>query len=175
MSSWDDPRHDVFGEVPQYVSKIQAQEQAWLTADPTHGLTAEYFDTKDFSGDAKVTRFDPNVDFDWGNGSPNEIVDHDSFAARWSGTLTAPTSDTYELEVYSDDGVRLYIDDVLVIDDWRDHSPSYSSASVDLVANEGRSIRLEYYENSGGAVAKLYWSAPSQARQIIPSARFTTL
>ena len=173
VSSWDDPRHDVFGEVPQYASKIQAQINAWNAAEPTHGLTAEYFDTKDFTGDAKLTRVDPTVDFDWGNGSPNEIVGNDTFAARWSGSITAPTSDAYDLEVYSDDGVRLYIDDTLVIDNWVDHSPASSHGRVSFTANQAKSIRLEYFENGGGATAKLYWSAPSQARQIVPSARLT--
>jgi hypothetical protein len=171
MSSWDDPRHDVFGEVPQYVSKIQSQITAWNAPEPTHGLTAEYFDTKDLGGDAKATRVDATVDFDWGNGSPSEIVGNDGFAARWTGHVTAPSTDTYTLEVYSDDGVRLYVDEALVIDNWVDHSPVSSRASVSFTANESKSIRLEYYENGGGATAKLYWSAASQPRQIIPSAR----
>lgn len=173
VSSWSDPRHDVFGEVPPLVAKIQAQTTAWNAPEPQHGLTAEYFDTKDFTGDAKATRFDANIDFDWGNNGPSEIVDRDTFAARWSGKLTAPTSDTYKLEVYTDDGARLYIDDVLVLDKWTDHSPASYSASVSFTANEAKKIRLEYYENGGGAVAKLYWSAPSQPRQIVPTSRFT--
>lgn len=169
VSSWSDPRHDVFGEVPQFVAKIQAQQAAWSAPEPMHGLVGEYFDTKELTGEPKVTRVDANVDFDWGNGSPNEIVDKDTFAARWTGTITAPTTDTYTLEVYSDDGARLYVDGALVIDKWTDHSPASYRGAVSFTANQPKKIRLEYYDNSGGALAKLYWSAPSRPRQIVPS------
>lgn len=165
-------KHDVFGEVPQYASKINAQISAWHAADPTNGLTAEYFDTAALEGDPKVTRIDPNVDFDWGSGSPDGIVQNDSFAARWSGWITAPTTDTYKLEAFSDDGVRLYLDDTLVIDGWTDHSPGYTGANVSFTAGTPRKIRLEYYENGGGAVARLFWSAGT-ARRIVPSSAFT--
>lgn len=172
VSSWGD-RHDVFGEVPQFVSKIQAQIAAWNAPEPTSGLTAEYFDTKELTGDPKVTTFTSNIGFDWGSGGPNEIVDRDTFAARFTGTISAPTTDTYTLEAYTDDGVRVFVDDVLVVDAWTDHSPASHRGTVSFTANTPKKIRFEYYENGGGAVAKLYWSAPSQPRQLVPSPRFS--
>ncbi len=171
-SFWED-RHDVFGEIPQFVARIESQKVAWAAPEPTNGLVAEYFDNKDLAGEAKVTRFEQAVSFDWGNGSPDPIIQGDTFSARWTGKLTAPTTGAYTIEVSSDDGVRLYVDDQLVVNDWTTHSATSHGASVSFTANQARRIRLEYFENGGGASAKLYWSSATQARTIIPTSRFT--
>ncbi len=166
-------KRDVFGEIPQFVSRIESQKTAWSAPEPANGLVGEYFDTKELAGDAKVTRFDPAVNFDWGNGSPDPIVQSDTFSARWTGKLTAPTTGAYTIEVSSDDGVRLYVDDQLVVSDWTDHSATSHSATVSFTADQPRRIRLEYFENGGGSSAKLYWSSATTARTVIPSSRFT--
>ncbi|MBX3228241.1 MAG: trypsin-like serine protease [Labilithrix sp.] len=172
VSDWTGKR-DVFGDVPAFLAQIRAQERAWEAAEPADGLLAEYWDTKELTGEPKVTRVDPAIDFDWGSGSPDSIIERDSFAARWSGKLTAPTSETYTLEVRGDDGFRLYVDGAIVIDEWRDHSPTTRSARVAFTAGQPRAIKLEYYESTGGATARLSWSSPSQAKQVVPRSRFT--
>jgi hypothetical protein len=70
----------------------------------------------------------------------------------------------------TDDGVRLWIDDVLIIDDWEDQGPTdNNSPRIPLVAGTLYDIRMEYYENGGGAVARLSWDGPSTPRRIIPA------
>jgi hypothetical protein len=68
-----------------------------------------------------------------------------------------------------DDGVRLWVNDRLLIDDWQDHGLSEQQGTISLQAGVPVSIRLDYYENHGQAAVKLLWSSPSQPKQIIPA------
>jgi len=131
------------------------------------GLDATYFDNADFTG-SKVSRTDPTVDFDWGNGSPDPDIGPDTFSARWSGQVEAPASGGYTFTTNSDDGVRLFVDGRQVIDNWTDHGPTDDSAIVTLEAGKRYDVQLDFYENGGGAVARLHWSHPGQARQAVP-------
>ena len=154
----------------------QASLQPGLTVVPSsalnppdepnvQGLRGEYFDNMDLSGDPVVTRVDPQVSFDWGGGSPAPDLPSDHFSVRWTGTLTAPTTGDYELGTTSDDGSRLYLDDRLVVDNWGDHPPRQRTATVHLDAGP-HTIRVDYYENGGGAMVVLGWREPGAAEPI---------
>ena len=92
----------------------------------------------------------------------------DTVSARWRGNLEAPFTETYRLITTSDDGVRLYLDGRLVIDNWTDHGTTDNTARVDLVAGHRYMIEMEWYENGGGAVAQLSWQSDTLPRQIVP-------
>ena len=130
------------------------------------GLTGEYFNNIDFT-DLRVTRIDPVIDFNWGFGSPDPAVGPDTFSVRWVGILQTPFSETYTFHTTSDDGIRLWVNDTLVVNDWSDHAARERSGSIKLDAGL-YDIKVEYYENTRRAVAKLAWSSPSQPKQIIP-------
>jgi hypothetical protein len=135
------------------------------------GLLGEYHDNKDFTA-LKLTRIDPTVDFNWGSAAPAAGIGADTFSVRWTGEVEAPASEGFTFYTRSDDGVRLWVDNVLVIDNWRDHGPTENaSAPVRLTAGQRYPIRMEFYENGGGAVAKLRWSSASISKQVIPQAR----
>jgi hypothetical protein len=140
------------------------------TAPTGTGLTGQYFDDRDFAV-LKLTRTDATVDFDWGGGSPDASIAADTFSARWTGQVEAPFSEAITFTTASDDGVRLWINGQLVIDNWTDHPPTENAATVSLVAGQKYAVRMDYYENGGGAVARLLWSSPSMARQVIPQSR----
>lgn len=133
------------------------------------GLRGEYFDNADFTA-AKLMRTDATVNFDWGTGTPDATVGADSFSVRWTGQVQAKFTETYTFYTTSDDGVRLWVNNQLLINNWTDHAPTENSATIALVANQRYEIRMEYFENGGGAVARLSWSSPSQAKQVIPQA-----
>jgi hypothetical protein len=88
---------------------------------------------------------------------------------RWSGQITPRFSEPYTFSVLVDDGARLWIDGVLVIDTWIDQAPTWHEGFITLTANQAYDIELEYYENGGGAVVKLYWASPSQPFEIVPA------
>ena len=134
------------------------------------GLSATYFNNMDFTG-TTVSRTDPTVDFNWSSGSPAAAIGADTFSARWTGQVEAPFSGTYTFYTVSDDGVRLWVNGVQVINQWTDHAPTEHSGTIALTAGQRYAIRMEHYENGGGATARLLWSHVSIAKAIVPAAR----
>ncbi len=125
------------------------------------GLKGEYFDNINFTN-LKLTRTDSEVNFDWGTGSPAAAVSGDTFSVRWSGQLLIPQTGEYTFSTLNSDGVRLFINGVLMIDDYADHSTIWKDAvPVNLTAGQIVDLQMEYYENTGSAVAKLKWAGPS--------------
>ncbi len=136
------------------------------------GLDASYFNNMELTGTPTVTRTDATVDFDWGGGSPDPAIGQDGFSARWSGQVEAPVGGDYTFTTTADDGVRFFLDSAagnkLVIDNWSDRAPTDDSGTVTLEAGRRYDVQMDYYENGGGALARLQWSYPGQGRQVIP-------
>ncbi|GEM_PF-3050972 len=140
-----------------------------VTPVPENGLNGIYYNNINFTG-SSITRIDPTIDFNWNTGSPNPAIAPNTFSARWTGFIVPKYTQRYTFYAYTDDGVRLYIDNVLIIDKWFDHKGEYSG-QISLTANTRYSIRMDYYENKGAAEAHLRWSSPSQSKQIIPNSQ----
>jgi hypothetical protein len=136
---------------------------------PVMGLTGQYFDNRDFTG-ATITRTDATVNYDWTNFSPKGIGP-DTWSARWTGQVKPANSETYTFYTTSDDGVRLWVDDKLIVDNWTDHAPTENQGTITLAAGQLYDVRMEYYERGGGAVAKLWWSSARQTKQVVPQSR----
>lgn len=134
------------------------------------GLYGEYFNRKDFT-ERELSRIDATVDFDWGSGSPDPSIIEYTFSVRWTGWIQAPATGTYTFTTLSDDGVRLWVNNILVIDNWTEHAATEDSGSISLEADQKYDITLEYYEHTGDAVIKLFWQPPGQSREIIPQER----
>lgn len=98
-------------------------------------------------------------------------------AVRWTGQVIPAASpattyyETYTFYTQNDDGVRLWVNNQLLIDDWRDHALTEHAAPINLRAGQPVSIRLDYYEHHGQAAVKLLWSSPSMSKQIIPASQ----
>ncbi len=151
---------------------IAANSQAVFFAETGYlpGLSGTYFDQMNLTGNATV-RIDGPVSFDWGNGTPGIAgIGADNFSVRWQGFVTAPVTGNYTFRTRSDDGVRLYVDGNLVIDNWTDHGATNDdSAAIALTAGQRYPLTMEFYENGGQAVAQLSWSGPSTGGfQFIP-------
>jgi beta-glucosidase len=118
------------------------------------GLKGEYFNNDNLQGAPVLVRTDERIDFHWANGSykDGERVDH--FSARWTGYFVPPAEDDYKFYVSADDGVRLYIDNALVIDDWKKHGETLNTYAMHLQAGKSHDIRLEYFEDIGTATAR---------------------
>ncbi|TRX21392.1 T9SS sorting signal type C domain-containing protein [Flavobacterium franklandianum] len=135
-----------------------------------NGLKGEYFNnTMTLSGSPTLTRTDATVNFDWANGSPDPSIGNDNFSVRWSGLIQPLYSQTYTFSTSSDDGIRLWVNGVQIINNWTNHAAATDTGTIALTAGVKYDIVLEYYENSGSAVSQLSWSSPSQVSQIIPS------
>jgi hypothetical protein len=81
-------------------------------------------------------------------------------------------SGTYRFSTVSDDGIRLWVNGQLIVNNWTDHAATTNtSAAISLTAGVQYSVTLEYYEKRGSATAKLQWSYPGQSLQVIPQSR----
>jgi hypothetical protein len=120
---------------------------------------ASYWNNMTLSGLPVLQRSDPNLDFDWGSGSPAAGVNADGFSARWTHYLDL-TAGNYRFSTTSDDGLRVYVDGSLILDLWYDHPPLDMSAEVALGAGH-HLVVVEFYENMGGAVARVSWAPAS--------------
>jgi len=128
------------------------------------GLFGEYFDNMELNGKPTYSRVDKELYFDWGGGSPfdKRSWKTDNFSVRWTGKIKPAVSGEFILDLTSDDGVRLFLDDKLVIDHWTDHAPESREYQVNFTAGKEYKIIIEYYENGGGAVCKLGWTLPGE-------------
>jgi hypothetical protein len=115
---------------------------------------AQFWNNESLSGSPVLTRTDPAVDFSWGTASPGAGVNADHFSARWTGTATLPAGN-YRFYSNSDDGGRVYVDNVLVLDTWS-VCCGYYSTTVQL-AGGVHSLRYEMHEATGSATARFYW------------------
>jgi beta-glucosidase len=134
------------------------------------GLLAEYFDNKDLRGAPAATRVDEQINFDWFTNAPVPQLPLDNFSARWTGQITAPTSGTYELGVRADDAARLYLDDKLFLDGWRDGSAKTVKKPLEMEAGRAYKIRVEFYDRYAAATAKLLWGTPGLAKSLYEDA-----
>ena len=140
------------------------------------GLTGKFFNNTTLSGTA-VWSLNSAVDADIGTASPSPSVNADNFSVRWTGQLLAPTSGLYQMRTLSDDGVRLWVNGVLLIDNWTDHAvTTNTSAAIALSAGQRVEVKLEYYDRTGGAVIRFQWLPPGAtsfaavpAAQLFPS------
>ena len=142
---------------------------------PVHGdgegLTGDYFNGTNFETYVS-TRIDPTISFLWGGGSPMDSINNDLYSIRWTGTIQPRYSENYKFYLTSDNGRRLWIDDQLIIDKWIDDWGITYTGEIALEAGKQYKIKIEYFENSGGADCQFEWSSTSQPREIVPSSQF---
>jgi len=142
---------------------------SFRTASPGGGVRGMYYRSGDLSGQAVINRIDPEINFDWVDGSPDSSLQADSFSVRWTGELEVEFSETYTFYANTDDGVRLWINNELVIDRWVDRrAPTEAKGTIDLIGGQRYPFVMEYYESGGNAVAQLSWENSSTKKQIIP-------
>jgi hypothetical protein len=173
-----------FSAAGTYVLRLTASDSALSSSDdvtvvvnpaPPNGLTAKYY--KDPGNGTHfatlvLTRVDQTVNFNWGTSAPAAGVTADNFSVRWTGRVQAPVSGTYRFTTVSDDGIRLWVNGMQIINNWTDHAATTNtSAGISLTAGVKYTITLEYYERGGQATAKLQWTYPGQALQVIPQSR----
>ena len=133
---------------PQYFTEVEETGKT--------GMKGEYYNNMQLAGEPAFIRIDSMIDFSFGTFSPAPGIPDDRFSVRWSGKIIPPET-VRQLGVTNDDGVRLYLNGKLIIDDWHDHGEKANKADVVLEAGKEYEIVLEYYDNAFNADAKLTW------------------
>lgn len=135
---------------------IQGGEPA-IAQNSTVPWYAEYYNNMTVSGTPVMTRTEPDLWLDWGTGSPQiGVVDVDGWSARFTQTQWLPAG-RYRFTTITDDGVRLWVNGVLLIDEWYDQTSGQHSAEIVINSTSSVPIMMHYYDRFGDAEAKLDW------------------
>jgi hypothetical protein len=136
------------------------------TPDPAATPTAEasawrgeYYNNISLRGNPSVVREDAELNFDWGTSPPASGILADGFSVRWRRTVTF-SAGTYRFYATADDGVRIYLDGQLLIDEWHGTRSVVYTADRTLLAGE-HEVVVAYYEAAGRASVRVWWDQPS--------------
>lgn len=132
------------------------------------GWQGEYFNNRDLHGDPVLVRNDANIDFNWRGNSPVNGVPGDDFSVRWSRVSTF-TAGLYRFTVTPDNGARVWVDDQLLIDKWRDDVAGQTFNAEMALSAGPHTVVVEYFERGGDARISFQW----QRRGSLPAATAT--
>jgi len=137
------------------------------------GLTGAYFtnhtSANPFTGSPVLVQTNATINFNWGTVGPSPVVGKTNFTVRWTGLVQPQFNETYNFYTVADDGVRLYINGQLLINDWVDKTAATTnSGSISLAAQQLYNIELDYYQKTNNASVVLSWSSPSTPQEIVP-------
>ncbi len=145
---------------------LAATVSAAPATQTTSAWSGSYFSNPNLQGDPAFTRSDAAIDFTWGGGSPGGGVPSSNFSARWTRWLLIDTPGTWTFTTIADNGVRLFVDDDLVIDAWNDHQgdlgqPTTAHTIALNLTQSFHLVRMEYSHRAGNAEAHLLISSAS--------------
>ena len=155
-----------------HAEDLSAQEapSTPTTSQPTGtaaNWTGKYYGGQELSGNILLTRQDAAIHFDWESGSPDTTVSSDSFSVSWTAAVEFEAG-SYRFSARSDDGVRIYVDDTVLLEDWNAHPASTTVSDTTLTAGN-HTIRVEYFEADG--VPPFQYGGSKLSRKT-PTARF---
>ena len=116
----------------------------------------EYWSNRNLEGSPTVVRNDREIDFNWGSASPDSRLPRDNFSAHWTRTIEFDEG-LYRFFARADDGIRVYLDNELIIDEWRDNEADVEYGVDRQLDDDDFRIRVEYYERTGGALVEFGW------------------
>jgi len=148
------------------------------------GLTGEYFNNRWLHGSSTFTRVDHAIDFQWGKSDPVTPTGKDFVSIRWTGYIKPSFNEKYTFTTHVNDALRLWVNGVQLLDVFDnevdeleevDNGIAYATYSATtenaLEASQLVAIKIEYRENRGSAMMRLFWHSISQPFAIIDRAR----
>ena len=148
------------------------------------GLLGSYFPNQHLSGSPVTNRVDRTINFNYDRLIPKKLTNgvaftnrclkvlgmpkREEFGVRWVGEVQAQFTEPYTLYVQSDDGVRVWLNEQLIVDDWVRRAGQTLTVPVNLVAGQKYLLRVEHFEDGGDAWVELSWDSPSTLKQAIP-------
>jgi outer membrane protein OmpA-like peptidoglycan-associated protein len=124
-----------------------------------NGLQGAYYAGHNFEQHL-LTRRDATLNFDWHGHHPVAGVGAEQFSVRWTGWLVPPSTGRYVLHLSVDDGIRLWVNGRLLLDDWRDQGLNYYQVAIDLHAGQAYPVRLDYCQATAATRVRLAWELP---------------
>ena len=149
-----------------------ADEYAEIAAYPQRaamgglGLKGDYRNERGFNSRVVLSRIDAVVNYT--SGSPGAKVNAQNFSCRWTGRIVPKFSEAYTFHTVSDDGVRLWVNNKLLVDNWTSHGTTENTGAIPLQANMPVDIKIEYFQGDGEGTMQLCWSSKTQKRELVP-------
>lgn len=125
------------------------------------GWRGEYFANRDLQGSPVFVRDDPSINFHWAGSSPGGGIPGTNFSVRWTRALDFTAGD-YTFYAQVDDGVRLWLDNILILDDWRESSLRTLSNTFGNLGAGRHTVRVEYFQAGGDSTAVVWWEQAGQ-------------
>ena len=132
------------------------------------GLTADYYDNVFVKG-FPLRRIDAMVNFPWYGAVPVSGVPKENFSVRWTGQIQARFDGDVTLITTSDDGVKVWINGQLLVNDWVAHGNKENWCTFASVAGQKHDLRIEYYQGGGGSFMRLEWQSAKEPRTMVPA------
>lgn len=127
-----------------------------------------------------ITRIDSTIDFNWVRNSPDPRIRVDHFTGEWTGYISPDYTEEYTFTAKADDGVRVWIDGKLIIDQWVKQEQTQDGfvqgaqtstthkSTIKLKKGQRYPIKVEYFEDVQNASIQVKWASKSQAEEVIP-------
>ena len=153
----------MFRNIQGVEDQIKQIPETWIrTLDPTANRTGlgqpafkvEYFNNTDLSGAPVHIAYDKNILFNKDKTALPHGMPNNNFSIRWSATISPYQSGEYELGAAIDDGVRIFVNDKLVAENWKAGGRRIEKGSIYLDKNKEYNLRVEYLEFAGAAVCE---------------------
>jgi alpha-D-xyloside xylohydrolase len=159
---WDNASETMFASGTATAFEGIAPTQLFTANGTTGGLTGEYYASNNFTN-LVLTRDDKGIDFDWWKLSPAAGMPNDNYSIRWTGKILTEAAGTYTFRSLEDDGLRVWVNNTLLINDWATHPLTNKEGSISLAANTKYNITVEYFEATDKSLVRLEWKKPSSA------------
>jgi len=165
---------------PSQAKEIVPQSQLYsgntVSSSNGTGLTGQYFDDAasgggHLQGTPFTVQIAPGMNFNFVSAPPQGLGRTTNFSVKWTGQVQPRYSEKYLFMTYSDDGVRVWVNGQLLIDNWTVHPDTWNWNSIDLQANQLYKIEVDYFQGGGDANLQLWWQSPSQAKEIVPQSQ----
>jgi hypothetical protein len=178
------------------VRKLRLRKGSWIVipalilgffsapveAENTYGLTLTVYNNFGYNGSPPLPAISgrpsvgqmnvSRVQQDFDQNPPFQM--YEDFIVHYEGFITSPVSGNFRLWPQADDGTKLYINDLLVQNDWRDKGGGGALSSViSFEAGVSKKFEMWFYENGGGAWTTLYWDI-GNGWEVVPDSAFTT-
>ena len=145
------------GIAVEYVDELDFLDEIIFTKDNEVGLLAEYYDNIDLKGNPVHTAVEKKVNYGWSDGTGIKGMPGQKFSVRWTGVVRPKISGNYDFSLGGDDGYRLYFNEELIVDDWKNGGFRTAKFTKQLQAGQEYKIRIEYYQDGGGAAVSFIW------------------
>jgi hypothetical protein len=138
-----------------------------------NGLVGEYFADRELAN-LQMARFDPQIRFNWGSGSPDASLPTNHFSVRWTGKLVSKHSASYSFHLDAGDRARLWVDDkeTPFANFYTDERATNLHMTY-LLAGRPTDIKVEFEKTTNPAAIKLAWALPRQRPEVIDMTNFT--